>query len=71
MFLFKTVIGRVIEVRRFVNGPSRWARWGTGESDTNSGSRATATSSASGSCRLQHFRLGVGIRSSRSCAGVS
>ena len=28
MFLFKTVIGRVIEVRRFVNGPSRWARWG-------------------------------------------
>jgi len=28
MFLFKTVIGRVIEVRRYVNGPSRWARWG-------------------------------------------
>ena len=28
MFLFKTVIGRVIEVRRFVNGSSRWARWG-------------------------------------------
>lgn len=28
MFLFQTVIGRVIEVRRYVNGPSRWARWG-------------------------------------------
>ena len=27
MFLVQTTVGRLIVVRRYVNGPSRWARW--------------------------------------------
>ena len=28
MFLVQTTVGRLIVVRRYVNGPSRWSRWG-------------------------------------------